>query len=146
MPFKSLLSNLFHFFFVHFLARRMAAKLRSHIALLGMTDKQSLVIASPGKSSGMSYLSGFTIPTFRCDVFLPKKGGGWVAHRLTMYVTEQNRLAIETDKKMETISFTDARAYPVVQFLKTILFAWPYTIYMVASETQIADRQPPMRA
>lgn len=140
MPFKRILLHPFDFFFCTFLAPRLARKLRTYLPLLGMTRGESLVVASSGYTCGQALLSGFTVPVFYCEVF-EKTKKGWETHKVTIAVTATGRLNILGDG-VTPISFRDARARPLVQFLKTIWFIWPYTIYMTATAEQISMRQP----
>lgn len=134
-------AKLFHFLFVHFLARRAAGKLRSHLPLLGMENDQVMVVASPGKRAGQIYLQGFGTPKLSFGYFL-RTAKGYEALNLTVFVNARNRLELETPDGMEPLSFRDPRALPVVEFLKTICFFWSYTLYMTASLAQVRAREP----
>lgn len=151
MPFKRLLARLTNFLFIVLFAKRAARKLRSSLPLLGMTQNEALVIASPGVTCGQTILSGFTTPIFRCEVFI-KRMDGWVAEQFYIRVGHNGlltRLPIDwetaSEKVEEDLSFFSPRAQPVVAFLKSISFAWPFTIYMVSTPEQILARQPALK-
>lgn len=147
MPFKRLRARLTDFLFIHFCARRAALKLRSFLPLIGMTEGESLVIASPGATCGQTYLFGFTTPVFQCEVFL-KKDGGWVAEKFLLTINSSGELQVGAGDGCELLpmSYSDPRARPVLEFLKSIWFAWPYTVYMSSTQEQIKARTPGMRA